>query len=165
MAEVKVATTEMRIQALAQLLDVENGTITATEYQPWYGTGDNPIQFDGDGGEYLVLTDEEADRVASISILDTVWATRTSFLMDHINFGDDDMSPGEVKATEKALEKIQGELCESCNSLLKAMLRDKEEFVKAIVDADGRGPTLAGYDHNEEEEMVDGVCFAIYRTN
>jgi hypothetical protein len=40
-----------------------------------------------------------------------------------------------------------------------------KKFRKDVLKEDGRGPTLAGYDGEELEKMVNGTFYYIYRTN
>jgi hypothetical protein len=42
---------------------------------------------------------------------------------------------------------------------------DKDDFIEGLIDADGRGHNLAGYDGVENEEEYDGETYYIYRTN
>ena len=42
---------------------------------------------------------------------------------------------------------------------------DDKAFKKDVLDSDGRGPTLATYDGEELEKMVNGTFYYIYRTN
>jgi hypothetical protein len=148
-------TTEDRIAALAKHLGCEADSIETSEYQPGNGW-----QFEAEGGEYLVMTDEEADKAVKERILDDVWATNTSFLMGHLNIKADDWPD-----TMKSVKAVQEKCCEGCNALLRAALKDEDEFVRAVVSADGRGHTLAGYDHEENEERVGDEWLYIYRTN
>lgn len=104
--------------------------------------------------EYLVLTDEEADEKVAESITESLWAFRAAFVLNFLG-----VNSGKADA---AFEKMQGELCEDANDLIKALLGDRlPEFIKRAVSADGRGHFLAGYDHEE----VEAGEFYIYRTN
>ena len=108
--------------------------------------------------EYLVVLDSVADILAKDAILDSLWAFNASFIVDHTR------EPIDMKAydvTCKALQKMQGELCEDANTIVRALIDDLDEFVDDAIQADGRGHFLAGYDFEENEE---GKYF-IYRTN
>lgn len=100
--------------------------------------------------EYLILTDEEADERAKASILDLVWAFRPYFLADQTGMS--------VKVFE-ALAK--SELCEDTNEAVLACIKDKESFVKAAIEADGRGHFINSYDGQEYEQGE----YYIYRIN
>lgn len=104
--------------------------------------------------EYLVLTDEEADERVSEQIEGELWAFNAEFVASHssVNLSS--------KAIE-ALKKMQGELCEDANELMRALIKDFDHFVKDAVSSDGRGHFLSPYDGEENEE---GEYF-IYRTN
>jgi hypothetical protein len=40
---------------------------------------------------------------------------------------------------------------------------DKDELIEGIIDSDGYGPTLNGYDGDAEEEYVEGKLFYVMR--
>ena len=42
---------------------------------------------------------------------------------------------------------------------------DIDDLIKEVVDTDGRGHMLAGYDGNEGSVVYDGDWYYIYRTN
>ena len=103
-------------------------------------------------GDYLVLTDEEADEAVREDIDGIVWAFNSAFLSVHT--GVDVI----------AIEAIQ-DLCEGGNDAIKSMIKDFDYFVEDAVRADGRGHFLASYDHEENEIMFNGVEYYIYRRN
>lgn len=135
-----------KINTLANYLECEEEEITQSEY--------NKNLFEYGREEYLVLTDEEADEEVKNYIEESVWAFNASFILDHAGIDWNNR-------IEKSLQKIQGELCESANELLKAIIKDFDEFVQDAIEADGRGHFLAGYDG---EEIEEGEHY-IYRTN
>lgn len=109
-----------------------------------------------DDGDYLVLTDaeaDEADEAAKEYILESLWAFNYSFLCAH--------SKVISEIPEKEFKEMQGNLCESFNSAIKAMIDDIDYFVEDAIASDGRGHFLSSYDGQEIEQ--DG--FYIYRTN
>ena len=109
-------------------------------------------QNDIDAGDYLVLTDEEADERCTEYIKESVWAFTPSFLQAHTGVDAD------------VIKKIQ-EMCEGANEPLTAMIKDLDWFVEDAVRCDGRGHFLAGYDHNENEATYNGTTYYIYRVN
>lgn len=136
-------TTDPRILALAKHLDCDPDEITE-------GYGDN--RFEHGRAEYLVLTDDEADEAARERIEESLWAFNTSFLRAH--------APSLSSASaEKAIAKVQEELCEGANELIAALIPNMAAFVRDAIAADGRGHFLAGYDGEENEEG----SFYIYR--
>lgn len=139
-------TTQQRIAALAKHLGCEVDDISATGY--------NDSSFDACGGEYLVLTDDEAQERAREEIRESLWAFRAEFIAAHSTNGWSD-------DCVKALEKMQGELCESANPIIEALIKDIDHFVSDAILADGRGHFISGYDGEENEEGE----FYIYRTN
>lgn len=139
-------TTEQRIEALAKHLGCDIGDISASTY--------DDCSFDACGGEYLVLTDDEADDRAREYIEQSLWAFNASFIASHTRNG---------LSTEciKALEEMQGKLCESASPIVEALIEDMDHFVSDAIRADGRGHFLSQYDGEENEEGA----FYIYRTN
>ena len=114
--------------------------------------------------EYLVLTDAEADAKAREEIERSLWAFQPSFILSHCSTYDR-MSNWEYDDAKASLEKIQGHFCESINELIRAMIADLDEFVEDAICEDGRGHFISTYDGDENEEIVDGVTYYIYRIN
>jgi len=115
--------------------------------------------FEVEGSEYLVLTNEEANEKTQEYILETLWAFNADFILKNsvvINWNND---------TKKALTEMQSKLCEGSNEIIKAIIKDMDQFVEKAIDADGRGHFLSTYDGNENEEEVNGVTYYIYQTN
>ena len=110
-------------------------------------------------GEYLVLTDEEADEKAREYIRDSLWAFNVDFLM---NFCD---ALDEPRA-RKAFSKMQENLCEGANELVYALVKDRfDEFVQDAIQCNGRGHFLSFYDGQENEIKYNDVWYFIYRVN
>ena len=140
-----------RSQALATFLNVTRDEISNATYgAPAYARGES---------EYLVLTDREADSHTREYIEDSLWSFRTSFILDHIQGRD--RAGINWDRVERALEKMQGALCEDANEIVRAMISNLRVFVQDAISADGRGHFLAPYDGAENEQ--DG--FYIYRMN
>jgi hypothetical protein len=139
-------TTEQRIVALAKYLGCEIDDISLSRYE------DNA--FEARGGEYLVLTDNEADERAHREIKDSLWAFRAEFIASHSTNGWSD-------ECVKSLQKMQNELCESANPIIEALIKDMDHFVSDAISSDGRGYFISRYDGEENEEGE----FYIYRTN
>jgi hypothetical protein len=110
-----------------------------------------------DNGDYMVLTDEEADEKAKDYILESVWAFNYDFLCAH--------SEAIAEIPKKEYEQMAGKLCESFNKAVLAMIPDKEHFVKDAILADGRGHFLSPYDGQENEIKVGKEYYFIYRQN
>jgi len=137
--------TEQRVEALAKYLGCSVDEIV---------TGHYADEFEACGGEYLVLTDDEADDKAREYIEGSLWAFSASFIASH-------STKGWSNACVKALEKMQGELCEDANPIVEALINDMDHFVRDAIGADGRGHFISQYDGEENEEGA----FYIYRTN
>jgi hypothetical protein len=105
-----------------------------------------------ESGDWLVLTDNEADEKCRESILDSVWAFNASFMSAYLKRG---VLIDAVTAIQK-----NGK-CEENNEALLCLLDDKEYFIEEAIKADGRGHFLAGYDG---EEVEIGKFYG-YRTN
>ena len=106
-------------------------------------------------GDYLVLTDEEADEAVDENIKDSLWAFNASFIISEcgLNF-----------TKEESIQKMQQSQCESCNEIIRTIIDGScgiGEFVRSAVSSDGRGNFLSGYDGEENEEGK----FFIYRIN
>lgn len=129
---------------LAKYLQVDLGTIS---YE-----GGNFESTDAQG-EYIVMTDEEADAAVKDYVLESAWAFRYDFLCGH--------SEAIAEIPQKQYEAMAEKLCEGFNKAVLAMIDDKDHFVDDAIRADGRGHFLSGYDGEENEEG----SFYIYRTN
>lgn len=137
-------TTDPRIEALAKFLQVEATDISE-------GMDENSYDC---GGEYLVLTDSEADELAAERIKDSLWAFNAEFISSHTKHGLNDSQIA-------AIEEMQDRLCESANSIIEALIVDLDHFISDAVSSDGRGHFISSYDGNENEVGE----FYIYRTN
>ena len=118
-----------------------------------------------DDGEYLVLTEDEAEDRAYDYIEQSLWAFNADFLSTM------------TKMPYEAFEKLQ-ELCEDANDAFRAMVDTTcgmRDFVDAAIDADGRGHFISHYDgkereehlniEDEDEEIVYDEWYYIYRVN
>ena len=111
-------------------------------------------------GDYKVLTDEEADEETREEIINSLWAFKAEFIIRHTEFWNT-CTGQEAMDAEDALKEMQGKLCESANTLVKALIADIDKFVEDAIDNDGRGHFLAYYDGLEDESGE----YYIYRTN
>jgi hypothetical protein len=136
-----------RMKTLAEFLGVEEEELKQSSY--------NENLFEYGNQEYLVCTDEEADQEVKENILDSLWAFDTEFILSHSKI------ECISDRTEKAFRKMQMELCESANEIIKAIIEDLDEFVADAISADGRGHFLSSYDGTENKIEE----FYIYRTN
>ena len=153
-------TTTEKLEALKAYL-IETGEFSTEEAEEleWM---ENWETFAAYGYEYKVLTDEEADEATRESILESLWAFRARFIVEHTKFYENS-THGEDEAFCKALEELQQSICESANPIVYALIKDIDEFVEDAIDADGRGNFLSTYD-GEENESACGK-FYIYRIN
>jgi len=136
--------TEERVAVLADFLDCRFTDLAAAYRR------DNSFEL-GDK-EYLVLTDEEADEAAKEYILDSVWAFNAEFLYHEM---------GLPREAIEMLKMFQEAKSEGANETFRAMLKDKDVFVRHAISADGREHLLSSYDGNEDEH--EG--YYIYRTS
>lgn len=143
---------ESREEALARHLDIAADDVSEESY------GDN--NFDAGGlGDYLVLTDSEADEATEDCILQSVWAFNGPWLSDYL--------PGDLTGDD--VDAMRGDRCEDANDMLIALIkagRGLDEFVENAMAEDGRGHFLSSYDGDEGEAIgPDGETLYIYRTN
>lgn len=110
--------------------------------------------------EYKVFTDEEADKATRESILESLWAFRAEFILHHTAFYQNSTETEDHEFC-KALEGLQGSICEGANAIVRALIEDIDKFVDDAIGADGRGNFLSTYDGDEIEL---GEFFA-YRIN
>lgn len=133
----------------------------------FYGTIEEEIQSqieeaienDYVGGEFSVMTEEEREEKVKEHIRESLWAFNSWFILNHTK---ESINNNRV---EKALKKMQEELCEDANELVYALIEDFDSFVEDAVNADGYGHFLSPYDGEENELVVDGKTYYIYRTN
>ncbi len=137
-----------KLVALSLFLDAEKDEITEVDEST----------FKYAQAEYKVLTDDEADEAAKEYIKESLWAFNTSFISSHCKVSL------SVHA-EKALQKMQGELCDDANELVACLIEDMDEFISDAINADGRGHFVSSYDGEENEQEVEGETLYIYRTN
>lgn len=146
MSTTNTETMDPRIHALAKHLNCDANDISIARY------GDNT--FDAEGGEYLVLTDEEADELAAERIRESLWAFNVGFISSHTKHGFDDSQIAAIK-------EMQIRLCESANTIIERLIVDLDHFISDAVSSDGRGHFISSYDGDENEAGE----FYIYRTN
>lgn len=103
-----------------------------------------------DGTEWLVLDNDEANKLTREEIEDSLWAFNPDFIVRHMpNFGK--LTKKQESDLIGALGQIQGSLCEDCNPSLSAIIEDMDDFVGDAIASDGRGHFLARYDEVEVE--------------
>ena len=105
-------------------------------------------------GEYMVLTEEEADNESYNNIVESLWAFNSEFIIEMCGF----------TSGVESLRTMQRNSCEDCNEFIKAMIDGTcgmNNFVESTIESDGRGNFLSQYD-GEENEF--GGYF-IYRIN
>ena len=150
--------TDEKKRALQQFLSIPDEDIDDIKESQW---NENSLEIYNK--EYLVLTDAEADDEAAEEIKRTLWAFRSDFILHHCN--NEDMDNFEWDCAKEALESVQSSKAEGANGLVRALISDLDEFINDAICEDGRGRFIAYYDGYENEEVVDGVTYYIYRTN
>ena len=101
---------ETKLETLAEFLEVGTDEITESNYY------DNGFSYGNE--EYIVLTDEEADKEAREEIRGTLWAFNTEFILEHSVISN----YSNVTEIVNAFNKVQSELCESANELVYALI-------------------------------------------
>lgn len=104
-------------------------------------------------GEYLVLTDEEAEERAKEYILDSVWAFHPEWLASHSSSAD-----------AEVFQLLQ-EKCEDANDAILKLIDDVDHFVNDSILADGRGHFISNYDGEEHEHKYKDTWYYIYQVN
>lgn len=136
-----------RIKELSEFLNCDTDEISVSSY--------NENLFEYGNQEYLVLTDTEADNYAENYIKDTLWAFNAEFIIDECTLNPE---------CTDSIRVMQERCCESCNSLIRAIIEGScgiDAFVEDAIRADGRGHYIAQYDGHENE--TDN--YYIYRIN
>lgn len=150
-----------KYEALKNFL-VENGDATHDELTENVDAdavyNENWHTFEIIGNEYKVLTESEADAEAKEYIEDSLWAFNAEFILEHSKIAASEYEYNEIV---KAFRKMQETLCESANALVKALIKDIDDFVQDAVETDGRGHFISSYDGKEHESEN----FYIYRTS
>lgn len=101
------------------------------------------------GNEYKVLTDDEADKEVSDYIKDTLWAFNAEFILQHSAVYEE-TTAREHEEIIKALSRVQENICESANTLIKALIYDIDQFIYDAIKADGRG----NFSHHMTERNI-----------
>lgn len=93
-----------------------------------------------DSWEMALATDRMADKAVYASIMDSLWAFRTEFLLSYMPRG----------VNMEMLKAIKDQY-EAGNEVIKSWLRNKQQFVRDAVASDGRGHFMSTYDGAEHE--------------
>ena len=119
-------TAEQKFEALKNYLISEGAAnqeelknlTTENTYNDRYNT------FEVAGDEYMVLTDEEANKAAKDEILNSLWAFNTNFILEHTEFYKTSCDR-EDKEFIKSLQDLQVRLCEGANAIVGALIIDR----------------------------------------
>ena len=142
---------------------IENGEAEKTELEAVTvenSYNENFNTFEVVGNEYKVLTDTEADEEAKEHILNDLWAFNADFILRHTEFYNTSSDREDAEFID-SLQKLQSNICESANSIVKALIVDIDIFIEDAIESDGRGHFISWYGGKEEEQGE----FFIYRTN
>lgn len=154
-------TEEENKEACQEWLDHNAFDFSDNLFQEWMDEEGCVIEYDEDG-DYIALTEEEADEKAKEYILDSLWNFSPSFLADET---------GLDECIFQAL--IDNGKYERNNGAILSLIEvgnDIDDFVAGAISTDGRGHFLNTYDGNEEEmNMRDytdcNLYIYIYRMN
>jgi hypothetical protein len=110
--------------------------------------------YETEDGEFAVGTDAQADKAARDAAYDSLWAFRASYIVGYLP-----IDGRAATAAEKAITKVQEDLCEDAGPIIELLLGDKlESFLQQAVNDDGRGHFLAGYDFEEvDSDSIKGL--------
>ena len=112
--------------------------------------------------DYLVCNQIEAERAVEERIIDDLWAFRAPFICSHMSYKPE---PREADKVEKAIEEMQGKLCESAQPIIRSMIKNINHFIADAISADGRGHFLAPYGGEEVEHDYNDETYFIYMLN
>ena len=143
--------TIIKLLKLKELKEATGKELAEKEYWDY----ENQMATMEDGSEYLVLTDEEADKQAETEIKNSLWAFIPKFIIEHMT------NMKYSKSLEDTISQMQRSLCEGANDIVAAMVDDVEEFCNDAIVADGRGHFISWYDGEE----IETENFFIYRIN
>jgi len=147
----KTLTTD-KTEALATFLECDASDITQS-----YG----PCEFEAQGQEFLVLTEDEAYERANQYIEDTLWAFNPRFLTPFMH-GLTSLSDKDFEEFHDTLKGMQERMCESCNPIIRLMIRENlQKLISEAISSDGIAHFLNTYDGKEHEQGD----FFIYRVN
>jgi hypothetical protein len=105
-------------------------------------------------GDWLIVTDDEADDRARENIERDLWAFVPSFLVAYMPEG----------ITEDVLETLAGARCEDATPAFRAMVGDRfDDLVSDAISSDGRGHFLSSWDGCEHEFEHNGTTWFGYR--
>ena len=114
--------------------------------------------------EYLIFTDKEATKECKERILEDLWAFRPEFICNFIkNSGE--LNDKDFDNLVECIRKIQDKICEGANPIIKALIPNIKEFIREAIEIDGRGHFLASYDNLENEVILNGKIYFVYRRN
>lgn len=107
------------------------------------------------GGEYKVLTEDEAYQAVTDDIKESLWAFNASFLANITNL------------PEEVFKALSNQFENSNEAILKLVETTcgLETLVAEAIKADGYGHFLAPYDSDEQEYTLNDTTYYIYRTN
>jgi len=104
--------------------------------------------------------DEQADSAALTAARESLWAFSSVYLSRFL---------GLSMNQQKAIEKMQSELCEDAQEIIALLLGDRiDELLEDAVETDGRGHFLSTYDGEEAygEDLNPALAEKlIYRIN
>lgn len=111
--------------------------------------------------EVAVADDEAAaDKAAREAAQGSLWAFSSSWIGQFLELND---------SQTKAIEKMQGELCEDAQEIVALLIGDRlDEFLNNAIEVDGRGHFLSTYDGEEDEGENVSPALAgklVYRIN
>lgn len=89
-----------------------------------------------------------------------MWAFKPEFILHHTIFYEDSTQI-EDQAFIDALQDLQSRIAESATPIVKALIKNLDEFISDAIDADGRGHFISWWDGKEYEQND----LYIYRTN
>ena len=123
----------------------------------------------GEHQEELEETSNESDREYLVGQIEALEETKEDMLEDIDNY--DFTQEAKDRYVEGRMQDVRDDPMEFLrdygwdNPNTMERYIDRDRFIQGVLDADGRGHGLSGYDGEEGEVSLDGEWYYIYRIN
>ncbi len=139
----------MRRLVLARFFNCPVDQVEDSQYEDEY-------VFRYDDSDYLVITEEEADKELREQIPHNLFQINPFFLKRHL----------KIDISTEVLQHFLYDMCENCRLIFWELIADKETFLQDITNTYGRGLFLAWYDRREVRvRTANDTFYYIYRVS
>lgn len=136
------------IKQICKIIDVNASELRIEEF------GNHRATIETCGQTWEVAHEDTAVELAKERIEETLWAFNAEFIARHT-------ATDLPKELIEALRKMQSELCEDANEIIKSMIEDLDAFLDEAIETDGLGHFLSSYDGEYHE--VNGGALVLWR--